>query len=227
MNQEKIGSIIKSIRVNNNLTQKEFSDILGVTYQAVSKWENGKNLPDIAILKEISEKFNVDINELLDTKVEKKNNKRIVIIVSLIVVLIVAVVLSIVFIFNKNDFNLKTIDTTCSEFSISGSAAYNKSKAYIYISNIEYCGEENNTKYKKIVSKLYLSTEKSDEKLYSDTKEDISLDDYLNNFSMSVNSNICLNFKGDLMLSISAYDEKGNKTVYDVPLKLSDTCTLN
>ena len=38
MNQEKIGSIIKSIRVNNKLTQKEFADALGVTYQAVSKW---------------------------------------------------------------------------------------------------------------------------------------------------------------------------------------------
>ena len=225
MNQEKIGSIIKSIRVNNNLTQKEFADTLGVTYQAVSKWENGKNLPDIAILKEISEKFNIDINELLDTKKEKKNKK--VLIIASVVVLIIAIVLSIIFIFNRNDFNFKTINTTCSEFSISGSAAYNKSKAYIYISNIDYCGEENNTKYKKIVSQLYLSTEKSDEKLYTDTKEDITLDDYLNNFSMSVNSNICLNFKGDLMLSISAYDEKGNKTVYDVPLKLSDTCTLN
>ena len=226
MNQEKIGSIIKSIRVNNNLTQKEFADTLGVTYQAVSKWENGKNLPDIAILKEISEKFNIDINELLDTKVEKKNNKKVFIIGG-VVVLIVAIVLSIILIFNGNDFNFKTIDTTCSEFSISGSAAYNKNKAYIYISNIDYCGEENNTKYKKIVSQLYLSTEKSDEKIYTDSKENITLKDYLNNFSMSVNSNICLNFKGDLMLSISAYDEFDNKTVYDVPLKLSDTCTLN
>ena len=225
MNQEKVGSFIKKLRTVNNLTQAEFADKLGVTYQAVSKWENGKNLPDIAILKEISEKFNIDINELLDTKKEKKNKK--VLIIASVVVLIIAIVLSIIFIFNRNDFNFKTINTTCSEFSISGSAAYNKSKAYIYISNIDYCGEENNTKYKKIVSQLYLSTEKSDEKLYTDTKEDITLDDYLNNFSMSVNSNICLNFKGDLMLSISAYDEKGNKTVYDVPLKLSDTCTLN
>lgn len=227
MNQEKIGSIIKSIRVNNKLTQKEFADTLGVTYQAVSKWENGKNLPDIAILKEISEKFNIDINELLDTKVENKSNKKIFIIAGIITVVIIAVILSVIFIFNRNDFDFKTLDTTCSEFSISGSVAYNKSKAYIYISNIDYCGEEKNIKYKKIVSQLYLSTEKSDEKIYSDTKEDITLKDYLNNFSMSVNSNICLNFKGNLILSISAYDEKDNKTVYDVPLKLSDTCTLN
>ena len=44
MNQDKIGNFIKSIRLEHNLTQKELADKLGVTYQAVSKWENGKNL---------------------------------------------------------------------------------------------------------------------------------------------------------------------------------------
>ena len=53
MNQEKISKFIKDIRIKNNLTQKDFADKFGVTYQAVSKWENGKNLPDINILKEI------------------------------------------------------------------------------------------------------------------------------------------------------------------------------
>ena len=73
MNQDKIGNFIKSIRLENNLTQKEFADILGVTYQAVSKWENGKNIPDIGILKEISERFNINIDEILSG--EKKHNK--------------------------------------------------------------------------------------------------------------------------------------------------------
>ena len=41
MNQERIGSFIKTIRQDNKLTQKELADKLGVTYQAVSKWENG------------------------------------------------------------------------------------------------------------------------------------------------------------------------------------------
>ena len=53
MNQEKIGSLIKKIRKENNLTQQDFAKKYGVTYQAVSKWENGKNIPDIALLKEI------------------------------------------------------------------------------------------------------------------------------------------------------------------------------
>ena len=64
MDQEKVGRFIKEIRVKNNLTQKEFSEKLGVTFQAVSKWENGKNIPDISLLKEISRMFNVEINEI-------------------------------------------------------------------------------------------------------------------------------------------------------------------
>ena len=66
MDQEKIANLIKTIREENNLTQKDLGDDLGVSAQAVSKWENGKNIPDIAILKEISDKYNIDINDLLD-----------------------------------------------------------------------------------------------------------------------------------------------------------------
>jgi transcriptional regulator with XRE-family HTH domain len=51
MNPEKIGQFIKEIRVKNNLTQKDLADKYNVTYQAVSKWENGKNLPDILLIR--------------------------------------------------------------------------------------------------------------------------------------------------------------------------------
>ena len=43
MNQEKIGTFIKNLRKKNNLTQQALADKYNVTYQAVSKWENGKN----------------------------------------------------------------------------------------------------------------------------------------------------------------------------------------
>ena len=45
MNQEKFGKLIKSIRKEHNLTQKELADKLGVTFQAVSKWETGLSFP--------------------------------------------------------------------------------------------------------------------------------------------------------------------------------------
>ena len=83
MNQEEIGKKIKKIRMDNNLTQREFADLLGVTYQAVSKWENGKNLPDISIMKVICDKYNYKLDELLGSDY-KKTSKNISILTSLI-----------------------------------------------------------------------------------------------------------------------------------------------
>ena len=57
MNQEKIGQFLKKLRQKHNLTQKQFADKYNVTYQAVSKWENGLNMPDTALMKQISEDF--------------------------------------------------------------------------------------------------------------------------------------------------------------------------
>ena len=73
MNQEKIGNFIKEIRKQNNLTQKELADKLGVTYQAVSKWETGLNIPDIGIIRQISKMYNVDINEILGNNEQPEN----------------------------------------------------------------------------------------------------------------------------------------------------------
>ena len=70
--------IIKDLRKKNNLTQSELASLLGVTFQAVSKWENGKSIPDILLLKQISEKFNVDLDYLLSGKEKEKiKNKKI------------------------------------------------------------------------------------------------------------------------------------------------------
>ena len=85
MNQDKISKLIKDLRKKNNLTQKEFAKEFNVTYQAVSKWENSKNLPDINVLKEICDKYNLNINDFLEGKNVKNNNKRNKIIVILII----------------------------------------------------------------------------------------------------------------------------------------------
>ena len=89
MDQEKIGKLIKEIRKKNNLTQAEFAEKYGVTYQAVSKWENGKNIPDVSLLKEISKDFNVNIEDLLEGRVSNKNksNKSKLIIIIILQIL--------------------------------------------------------------------------------------------------------------------------------------------
>lgn len=75
MNQERIGQLIKNIRLKSGLTQEKFAQKYGVTYQAVSKWENGKSVPDISILKKISEDANIDLKDLLEG-IDVKSKKR-------------------------------------------------------------------------------------------------------------------------------------------------------
>ena len=65
MNQEKIGNFIKSLRKEKNMTQNELALKLGVTDKAISKWENGRGLPDLSLIKDVSDILGVTVNELL------------------------------------------------------------------------------------------------------------------------------------------------------------------
>ena len=65
MDIEKIGKFIKELRIENNLSQNQLSEIIHVTRQAISNWENGKAIPDSNILITLSSLFNVSINEIL------------------------------------------------------------------------------------------------------------------------------------------------------------------
>ena len=73
MINDDVSKFIKEIRKKNNLTQSALADKLGVTYQAVSKWENGKNIPDMETLKAISKEFNVDIDMIVGNNKTKKD----------------------------------------------------------------------------------------------------------------------------------------------------------
>ena len=74
-NAETLGERIAKQRKNHNLTQEEFSQLLGVTAQAVSKWENGASCPDIMLLPRISEILEVSIDELLGAKTKDNTEK--------------------------------------------------------------------------------------------------------------------------------------------------------
>lgn len=65
MNQEKIGKFIAKMRKEKNMTQVEMANKLGITDRAVSKWENGRGLPDISLLKNLSQILDISITELL------------------------------------------------------------------------------------------------------------------------------------------------------------------
>ena len=66
-----IGKNIKRLRLLNDMKQKDFAKILSVSPQAISKWENGKNMPDISVLPKIADIFGTSIDELLGHKTTK------------------------------------------------------------------------------------------------------------------------------------------------------------
>lgn len=68
----KIGKKIKHLRCKASLTQEQLANRLGVSAQAVSKWENAVTMPDISLLPSIAEIFGISIDELFDLTVEQK-----------------------------------------------------------------------------------------------------------------------------------------------------------
>lgn len=67
-----LGKKIKQLRLNKGVTQEAFAVALGVTYQAVSRWENETTMPDISLLPQISVYFGVSIDELFEFTEESR-----------------------------------------------------------------------------------------------------------------------------------------------------------
>ncbi|HAB66175.1 MAG TPA: hypothetical protein DCE23_02285 [Firmicutes bacterium] len=74
MNQERIGKFIAEQRKNKKLTQEHLANKLGITKNAVSKWERGLGLMDMSLLKPLSEILDVSINEILAGEKIKKED---------------------------------------------------------------------------------------------------------------------------------------------------------
>ena len=62
----KIGEKIKSLRKQKNISQEVFANYLGVSFQAVSKWETGTTMPDVTMITAIACFFGVSTDELFD-----------------------------------------------------------------------------------------------------------------------------------------------------------------
>ena len=70
-----IGAKIKALRKRDDITQEQFAEKLGVTGQAISKWESGAGCPDIGMILPIANFFNVTIDYLFDRDVSEKQKK--------------------------------------------------------------------------------------------------------------------------------------------------------
>lgn len=74
--QDLIGARIKKRRKELNMTQKQLAGKIGVTFQAVSKWENGTSLPDIGLIPSIAKALDMDVNEIISGKAKSAQNKK-------------------------------------------------------------------------------------------------------------------------------------------------------
>lgn len=225
---EQIGSIIKDIRKKNNLTQNEFASILGVTFQAVSKWENDKSIPDITILKDISNKFNVDLNYLISGKKVNINKKSILkknmIIITVIIFIIISVCLFLFF--HKHNYEFKTLKGETKDIKVTGSITYDESKSSIYL-NVNYNADDNQ-KYSYIKCTLYEKHQDIlnviSEKEYLE-KTPVSLKEYLKMISFVIDnySPSCKYYKdSNLYLEISAKIDEEKSVTYKVPIKFNN-----
>lgn len=77
MDQQKIGRFLKDLRKEKNLTQEQLAERFQISRRTVSRWETGSNLPDLDILMEMADYYDVDLRELLDgeRKSEKMNKE--------------------------------------------------------------------------------------------------------------------------------------------------------
>lgn len=87
MNQEKVGKFIAQKRKEKNLKQEELGAILGVSSKTISRWETGRNMPDLAMFKPLCELLDVNLNDLFRGEaapaenISKDNHKRIIIVI--------------------------------------------------------------------------------------------------------------------------------------------------
>lgn len=73
MDQKKIGLLLKELRKEKGLTQEQFAEIVNVSNRTVSRWENGNNMPDLDILIQISDYYEINLRELLDGERKSDN----------------------------------------------------------------------------------------------------------------------------------------------------------
>ena len=73
MNQVKIGEFLRELRKGKGLTQEQLAEQFNISRRSVSRWETGSNMPDVGLLIEIADFFEVDIREIIDGQRKSEN----------------------------------------------------------------------------------------------------------------------------------------------------------
>ena len=118
MNQEKNGKFIAKLRKEKNMTQENLAEKMGVSINAVSKWERGLSFPDVALYKKLCKELDINIEELINgekNKSEEAKEKAIILTIKekektkskskkiiIIFSIILAIIFSVLIYYNKN-----------------------------------------------------------------------------------------------------------------------------
>ena len=73
MDQQKTGSLIRTLRAERHMTQQALADLLGVTDRAVSKWERGLGCPDVSLLPSLAQALGIPVERLLAGELEERD----------------------------------------------------------------------------------------------------------------------------------------------------------
>ena len=157
-----LGNKLVKLRKENKLSQDSLADKLGITRQTISNWELNITKPDIVQIKNISEIFNISIDELLDNntkdiiekkisnteKLTNKTNKYIKItlitLITLYFIILIFLIIITIYFFNKKDFT--------NDYQTSFRCSNNKIIYDVSIDN-NYNSENGNTSFDIVVFK--------------------------------------------------------------------------
>lgn len=78
MDQKRIGEFLTQLRLESNMTQEVLASKLGVSNRTVSRWENGRNMPDLSLFEPICQLFDISVEEFLTgARIPQENNTSI------------------------------------------------------------------------------------------------------------------------------------------------------
>lgn len=233
MDCKKIGLYIQNKRRERGLTQDQLGVEMGVTGKAVSKWECGVALPDIALFNQLADVLNIDVIELLngEDKVESSKNNKIIIIFGciiffLILLLCLLLFLGYYFINNYDRVNVYDLVSEKDSFYVEGKFIGIGDDTYLSISDIRYVAE-NGENFFSIYSFEYELYYKN-ELLYCEDKnnlvtdeENVSIKNTLDSFSLFVKvDNFSVNSDDFIILRLKYILNDSKSKFYDIQLNL-------
>lgn len=223
MDLDKIGKFIALNRKNKGLTQEQLAEKLGVTNKTISRWETGKYMPDLSLLKPLSDELGITLNELLSGKkleegkiVEntekslintidytnkeiKKTKKTFTIILTVILIFIVIIITLFIIDINRMKNHQSVFFST---WGYSYEPPINLEPQKIEIAIKDYLVEKSDNAYKEkdnvktfVSMKIYLTEEKEESSIYNIYAWILQEKYYLKNNEIKQNSSSSIPYK--------------------------------